>query len=168
VLAIASIGVFVALVDSTIVNIAFPSIERSFRSAGPSGVSWVLNAYNVTFAAFLVAGGRIADVFGRRRLFSLSLLLFTVGSELCAAAPTLPLLIAARVIQAIGAALMIPSSLGLVLTAFPSQARSHAVALLTAVGAGVRRRRAWQRRSPGSSCSRARTPPKRPRPAPTF
>ena len=136
-LAIASIGVFVAFVDSTVVNIAFPSLERSFPSAGASGVSWVLSAYNVTFAAFLVAGGRIADVFGRKRLFSLSLVLFTVGSELCAVAPTLPLLVAARVIQAIGAALMIPSSLGLILAAFPIQARSHAVALLTAVGAAA-------------------------------
>jgi EmrB/QacA subfamily drug resistance transporter len=137
VLAVASIGVFVAFVDATVVNIAFPSLERSFPSAGASGVSWVLNAYNVTFAAFLVAGGRIADVFGRRRLFSLALVLFTVGSELCAAAPTLPLLVAARVVQAVGAALMIPSSLGLVLAAFPSHSRSHAVALLTAVGAAA-------------------------------
>ncbi len=137
VLAIASIGVFVAFVDSTIVNIAFPSIEHSFPGAGDSGVSWVLSAYNLVFAAFLIAGGRIADLLGRRRLFSFSLALFTIASAACAAAPTLALLIVARMVQAIAAALLIPSSLGLVLAGFEEKSRSHAVALWAAAGAAA-------------------------------
>src|SRR5215217_2585287 len=135
VLAVASLGVFVAFVDATIVNIAFPDIVRSFPDASISGLSWVLNAYNIVFAAFLVAAGRIADLIGRRRVFLLGLTVFTIASALCAAAPSAGSLIAFRVLQALGAALLVPSSLGLVLEAFPADRRSHAVALLTAVGA---------------------------------
>jgi NTE family protein len=135
VLAVASVGVFIAFVDATIVNIAFPDIVRSFPDTSISGLSWVLNAYNIVFAAFLVAAGRIADLLGRRRVFLVGLVLFTVASGLCAAAPSAGLLVAFRVLQALGAALLVPSSLGLVLEAFPADRRSHAVALLTAVGA---------------------------------
>jgi NTE family protein len=135
VLAVASLGVFIAFVDATIVNIAFPDIVRSFPDASISGLSWVLNAYNIVFAAFLVAAGRIADLLGRRRVFLLGLTLFTIASALCAAAPSAGSLVAFRVLQALGAALLVPSSLGLVLEAFPADRRSHAVALLTAVGA---------------------------------
>jgi NTE family protein len=135
VLAVASLGVFIAFVDATIVNIAFPDIVRSFPDTSISGLSWVLNAYNIVFAAFLVAAGRIADLLGRRRVFLLGLTVFTLASALCAAAPSAGSLIAFRVLQALGAALLVPSSLGLVLEAFPADRRSHAVALLTAVGA---------------------------------
>jgi EmrB/QacA subfamily drug resistance transporter len=137
VLAVASIGVFVAFIDSTIVNIAFPSLEKSFPSAGASGISWVLNAYSLTFAGFLVAGGRLADLLGRRRMFTFSLAVFTLASAVCAAAPTLSILIAARVVQALGAALLLPSSLALVLAAFGAERRSHAVALWSAAGAAA-------------------------------
>jgi EmrB/QacA subfamily drug resistance transporter len=136
-LGIASLGVLMAFVDSTIVNIAFPSLQRSFPSAGNSGISWVLNAYSVVFGAFLVAGGQLADVFGRRRIYTFALGLFTVASALCAAAPTLGLLVALRIVQALGAALMLPASLGLVLAGFPPERRKHAVALWSAVGAAA-------------------------------
>src|SRR5215217_2873043 len=86
VLAVASLGVFVAFVDATIVNIAFPDSVRSFPDTSISGLSWVLNAYNIVFAAFLVAAGRIADLLGRRRVFLLGLTLFTIASGLCAVA----------------------------------------------------------------------------------
>jgi EmrB/QacA subfamily drug resistance transporter len=132
---VASLGVFVAFVDATIVNIAFPDIERSFPDVGISSLSWVLNAYNIVFAAFLVAAGRFADLLGRRRIFSLGLVVFTLASALCAVAPTAGWLVAFRILQALGAALLVPSSLGLVLEAFPVERRSHAVALLTAVAA---------------------------------
>jgi EmrB/QacA subfamily drug resistance transporter len=125
----------VAFVDATIVNIAFPNIARSFRGSSISSLSWVLNAYNIVFAAFLVAAGRIADVVGRRRMFVLGLEVFTLGSLLCAIAPTVATLIAFRVVQAVGAAMLVPSSLALVMTAFPSDRRSHGVALLSAVAA---------------------------------
>jgi len=137
VLAIASLGAAVAFVDATIVNIAFPNIERSFKGTSISTLSWVLNAYNIVFAAFLVAAGRIADLLGRRRVFVFGLELFTAASLLCAIAPSAGALIAFRVVQAMGAAFLVPASLALVLNAFPSERRSHGVALLSAVGAAA-------------------------------
>ena len=134
-LAIASLGAAVAFVDATIVNIAFPDIARSFRGTAISSLSWVLNAYNIVFAAFLVAAGRIADVLGRRRVFVLGLEVFTGASLLCAIAPSADALIGFRVLQALGAALLVPSSLALVMNAFPPERRSHGVALLSAVAA---------------------------------
>src|SRR6478752_4071415 len=100
VLAIASLGAAVAFIDATIVNIAFPDIARSFPGTSISSLSWVLNAYNIVFAAFLVAAGRIADLVGRRRVFVLGLELFTGASLLCAAAPSASTLVAFRVLQA--------------------------------------------------------------------
>lgn len=135
VLAVSSLGVFMAFVDATIVNIAFPDIARSFPSSDISALSWVLNAYNIVFAAFLVVAGRIADLVGRRRIFLLGVAVFTFASGLCAVAPSLSALIGFRVLQALGASLLVPPSLGLVLNAFPADRRAHAVALLSAVAA---------------------------------
>jgi MFS family permease len=91
----------VAFVDATIVNIAFPNIALSFRGTSISSLSWVLNAYNIVFAAFLVAAGRLADLLGRRRVFIFGLELFTVASLLCAGAPSVGALIVFRVVQAL-------------------------------------------------------------------
>jgi NTE family protein len=135
VLAIASLGAAVAFVDATIVNIAFPSIEKSFSGTSISSLSWVLNAYNIVFAAFLVAAGRIADLLGRRRIFIFGLELFTAASVLCAVAPSAGALVAFRIVQALGAAFLVPASLALVLNAFPPERRAHGVALLSAVAA---------------------------------
>src|SRR5215213_6030682 len=137
VLGVASLGVFMAFVDATIVNIAFPDIERDFHGTPISELSWVLNAYNIVFAAFLVAAGRLADLIGRRRVFISGLELFTVASALCAIAWSPGALTGFRVVQALGAALLVPSSLALVLDAFPPERRSHGVALLSAVAAGA-------------------------------
>ena len=137
VLAIASMGAGMAFVDATIVNIAFPDIARSYPHASIAALSWVLNAYNIVFAAFLVAAGRLADLVGRRRVFISGLELFTVASVLCAVAPSHGTLTAFRVLQALGAALLVPSSLALVLDAFPAERRSHGVALLSAVAAAA-------------------------------
>jgi NTE family protein len=134
-LAVAVLGVFMAFVDATIVNIAVPSIARDFSGSSLSSISWVLNAYNIVFAAFLVGGGQLADLLGRRRVFSLALTVFTLSSALCALAPSLDFLIAARVIQAAGASMLVPSSLAIVLEAHPERDRMHAVALWTAVAA---------------------------------
>ena len=150
---------FVAFVDATIVNIAFPDIARSFPDVPISSLSWVLNAYNIVFAAFLVAAGRFADLLGRRRIFICGLVVFTLASALCAVAPSAGALVAFRIVQALGAAMLVPSSLALVLEAFPAERRSHAVALLTAVGAlaaghrPVARRSAGGRSRAGGSCS---------------
>ncbi len=137
VLVIASLGAAVAFVDATIVNIAFPNIAKSFPGTSISSLSWILNAYNIVFAAFLVAAGRIADLLGRRRMFIFGLELFTAASVLCAIAPSVGLLVAFRVVQALGAAFLVPASLALVLNAFPPDRRSHGVALLSAVAAAA-------------------------------
>jgi NTE family protein len=135
VLAVAVLGSFMAFVDATIVNIAVPSIAKHFAGSPLSSVSWVLNAYNIVFAAFLVGGGQLADLLGRRRVFTSALLLFTLASALCAVAPTLNFLIAARAIQAVGAAALVPSSLAIVLESREERERMHAVALWAAVAA---------------------------------
>ena len=152
VLAIASLGAAVAFVDATIVNIAFPNIAQSFSGTSIASLSWVLNAYNIVFAAFLVAAGRIADLLGRRRMFVFGLEVFTAASLLCAVAPSAGALIAFRVVQALGAALLVPASLALVLNAFPPDRRAHGVALLSAVR---RRPPGWDRRWAGSWSSAA-------------
>jgi EmrB/QacA subfamily drug resistance transporter len=137
VLAIASLGAAMAFVDATIVNIAFPDIARSYPDASIASLSWILNAYNIVFAAFLIAAGRLADLVGRRRVFIAGLELFTIASALCAIAWSPGTLTAFRVLQALGAALLVPSSLALVLDAFPAERRSHGVALLSAVAAAA-------------------------------
>ena len=135
VLLVASLGVFMAFVDATIVNIAFPDIASSFSGESVASLSWVLNAYNIVFAAFLLAGGKLADLLGRRRIFMAGLAVFTLASALCAIAPSADALVAYRVLQAVGAALVVPASLALVLEAFPAERRSHAVALFSAIAA---------------------------------
>ena len=135
VLAVAVLGSFMAFVDATIVNIAVPNIAHDFSASRLSGVSWVLNAYNIVFAAFLVGGGQLADLLGRRKVFSFALVAFTFGSTLCAVAPSLGLLIAARVLQAAGSAMLVPSSLAIVLEAHDERTSGHAVALWSAVAA---------------------------------
>src|SRR5512138_1256675 len=122
-----SIGVFASLLDLFIVNIAFADIQREFRGADLSELSWVLNGYAIVFAALLVPAGRLADLVGRKRLFLGGMALFLVASALCAAATGPWPLVAARVLQAVGAALMIPTSLALLLPEFPPERRAAAV-----------------------------------------
>jgi EmrB/QacA subfamily drug resistance transporter len=139
-LLVAAFGAFLAFLDATIVNVAFPSIRASFSGTSIGGLSWVLNGYNIVFAAFLIVFGRLTDLLGRRRAFVAGVLLFTLASALCGAAPTLSLLVAARVLQALGAALLVPASLALVVEAFPEERRAHAIGLwgaTAAVAAGL-------------------------------
>jgi MFS family permease len=135
VLLVASFGAFLAFLDSTIVNVAFPDIQRSFPDSALSSLSWVLNAYNIVLAAFLVAAGRMADLLGRKRLFVVGVVVFTVASALCAVAGTVEQLIAFRVLQGFGAALLIPASLALVVEAFDVSQRAHGVGLWGAAAA---------------------------------
>jgi NTE family protein len=140
VILVASLGVFMAFVDATIVNVAIPSIHASFRGSSISSLSWVLNAYNLVFAAFLIPAGRVSDLLGRKRLFEVGIVVFTVASVLCAVAGSLEFLIAARVVQATGAAIMVPASLALVLESIGAGRRAHAVALWSssaAIAAGI-------------------------------
>ncbi|WP_420716131.1 MFS transporter [Mycobacterium sp. 94-17] len=135
VLLVAAFGAFLAFLDSTVVNIAFPAIQRYFHSTDISSLSWVLNAYNIAFAAFLVAGGRIADLLGRKRMFIYGVVLFTVASALCAAADTVGQLVAFRVLQGVGAAVLVPASLALVVESFDEARRAHGVGLWGAAAA---------------------------------
>ncbi|HET6505697.1 MAG TPA: DHA2 family efflux MFS transporter permease subunit [Baekduia sp.] len=132
--AIVSVGVFVASLDLFIVNIAFPDIQRDFDGTSLASLSWVLDAYAIVFAALLVPAGRWADRTGRKRAFLGGLALFTAASAACAAAPSVGVLIAARIVQAAGAAILTPSSLGLLLPEFPPEKRGLAIGLWAAVG----------------------------------
>jgi EmrB/QacA subfamily drug resistance transporter len=131
---IVSAGVFMSSLDLFIVNIAFPSIARHFGGASLSSLSWVLSAYAIVFAALLVPAGRWADAFGRKRAFLLGLGVFTLASAACALAPSVGALTAARVVQAVGGAMMLPTSLGLVLPEFAAHERHVAIGLWAAVG----------------------------------
>src|SRR5690348_16016461 len=134
-LAIASFGAFLAFLDATIVNVCFPAIEQTFHGSSTSTLSWVLNAYNVVFAALLVAGGRLADLLGRRRTFIVGVAIFTLASVLCATAGSVEMLIVWRVVQAVGAALLVPASLGVVIHAASEEKRAHAVTMWGATAA---------------------------------
>ncbi|MBI5311117.1 MAG: DHA2 family efflux MFS transporter permease subunit [Actinobacteria bacterium] len=129
VLAVTCAAAFIAFLDVTIVNTAFPDIERDFAGHSLSELSWIINAYTIVFAAMLLPAGRIGDLAGRKRMFIAGIAIFTLASAACAAAPSLGLLIAARAIQGAGAALMIPTSLALMLPAFPPERRSLAIGI---------------------------------------
>lgn len=133
--AVTAMGAFMASLDLSIVNVAFPALARSFRSASRPELAWVITAYAIVYAALLVTAGRTADRLGRRKVFFIGLGVFTVGSALCGLAPSLALLIAGRTAQGVGAALLLPASLGLLLEVFSAEARSQAVALWSGVGA---------------------------------
>lgn len=135
VLLVTSVAVFMALLDVTIVNIAFPDIRRTFAHDSLADLSWVLNAYSVLFAAALVPAGRLADRLGRKRLFLAGILLFLAASVTSGLAGSLSVLVVARAVQAIGAAILLPTSLSLVLPEFPIQQRALVTSLWAATGA---------------------------------
>jgi EmrB/QacA subfamily drug resistance transporter len=130
-----SVAVFMSFLDVTIVNIAFPDIRASFGDTSLAGLSWVLNAYNIVFAALLVPAGRLADRVGRRRLFFVGLWTFLVASVACGLAPSAEVLVASRIVQAAGAAALVPTSLALLLPEFPLEQRATATAIWGATGA---------------------------------
>ncbi len=127
------VGVFMVSLDLFIVNVAFPDIQRSFGGTSVSDLSWILNAYAIAFGALLVPAGRWADRVGRKNVFLLGLGIFTVASAACAAAPSVPALVIARALQAVGAAMVFPTSLGLLLPEWPVEKRGTAVGLWSAV-----------------------------------
>ena len=130
-----SLGIFMASLDATIVNVAFPEISRSFPDASRANLSWVLNGYTIAFGALLIVSGRLADRYGRKRLFFSGLSVFTTASVLCGLAPDENFLIGSRVLQGVGAAMILPSSLALLLAAWPAEQRATAVGLWGSVGA---------------------------------
>jgi EmrB/QacA subfamily drug resistance transporter len=132
---VAVAGAFVVALDLSIVNVAFPSIGRSFPEASAATLSWVLSAYSVVFGALLLGAGRIADRSGRRRWFLRGVAVFTLGSLLCGVATSPWMLIGGRVVQAVGAALLMPASLALLLGATPAELRAQAVAMWGGISA---------------------------------
>jgi EmrB/QacA subfamily drug resistance transporter len=134
VLIVTAVAVFMSFLDVTVVNVAFPDLERDFAESSRADLSWVLNAYNVVFAALLVPAGRLADLVGRRRMFFVGVSIFVAASMAVGLAPSLELLVAARVLQAAGGAILVPTSLGLLLPEFPLSQRGMATAIWTATG----------------------------------
>ena len=134
-LAIASLAVLAVFLDTTVLFVAFPDIVATFDTVRPAQLSWVLNAYTIVVAALLVPAGKVADRLGHKRVFLFGSALFTVASMACGLAPSAGILIAFRVVQAIGAATLIPSSLALLLRAFPPAKIPFAVAIWGASGA---------------------------------
>jgi MFS family permease len=137
---------FMAMLDLFIVNVVLEPIGDNYPGTSLSGLSWVLNAYVVVYAACLIPAGSLADRWGRKQAFLAGLGVFTLASLGCAAAPTLGFLIASRVLQAAGAAVLTPSSLGLILSVLPVPRRAGAVkiwatssAFAGALGPGGRR-----------------------------
>jgi EmrB/QacA subfamily drug resistance transporter len=135
VLLIVSAGTFMASLDLFIVNVAYPDLQRAFGGPSDTSLSWILNAYAIVFAALPIPLGRLADVYGRRRGFIGGTLVFALASALCAIAPSVQWLVAARVLQAIGAAALVPASLSLLLGELPPARRTGAVSVWAASGA---------------------------------
>lgn len=133
ILLVVSAAVFLASLDLFIVNIAFPAIGEDFASDA-AGLSWVLNAYTITFAALLAPAGRLADRIGRRIVFLAGLAVFVVASLGCATAWDVSSLTVFRILQAVGAALLTSTSLALLLHSFPPAKRARAIAVWSAIG----------------------------------
>jgi EmrB/QacA subfamily drug resistance transporter len=124
-----------AALDLSIVNVAFPNLAASFPHASQASLAWVITAYSIVFGALLVAAGRTADRIGRRRTFLTGIGLFLLGSFLCGVSPSVGFLIASRVLQGIGAALLVPASVALLIAAYPPERRTQMVAQWGGIGA---------------------------------
>jgi EmrB/QacA subfamily drug resistance transporter len=129
VLAIVAVGVFMATLDSSIVNISLPAIARYFAVPLGAFVEWVVIAYLVAVAALLLTVGRLADLVGHRRLWAIGLAVFTAGSACCGAARSLGMLVAFRVVQGVGGALIMAISPAMLTAAFPARERGRAIGL---------------------------------------
>ncbi len=133
-LLLTGLGVFIVFLDTTIVNVAFETVRRAF-DADLALLVWVLNAYTLVFAAVLIPAGRMSDTYGARRLFHLGLSGFAVSSLVCGLAPSVEVLIAARVVQGLFGAMIVPASLTLLLRTVPRAKRAAAVSAWGAMGA---------------------------------
>jgi EmrB/QacA subfamily drug resistance transporter len=125
-----------AFVDGSVLNVALPAIRATY-AAGAAEVQWVVNAFLLPLSALLLLGGALGDHYGRRRLLTAGTALFAAASLLCALAPSLPLLLGARAVQGVGAALLLPNSLALLNAAFEGEKRGRAVGLWAAAGAAT-------------------------------
>jgi EmrB/QacA subfamily drug resistance transporter len=122
-----------ALLDATVVNLALPRIGTDF-TAGFAGLQWIVNGYGLALAALLLLGGSLGDRFGRRRIFLIGVVWFAAASGMCALAPSVGLLVAARVLQGVGAALLTPGSLAIISASFDERDRGAAVGAWSGLG----------------------------------
>src|SRR5260370_28208754 len=127
-LALASVGAFMAALDVVVVATALPTL-RAHLGASLSDLEWTINAYNLVFACLMLTGAALGDRFGRRRMFVTGLLVFVVGSVLAALSARARLLIAARVLQGAGGAVLVPLTLTLISDAFPAEKRGTAIGI---------------------------------------
>jgi EmrB/QacA subfamily drug resistance transporter len=127
-------ALFMIMLDNTVVNVALPSIQRSLRASTPT-LEWTVNAYTLTFAVLLVTAGRLGDLFGRRRLFLLGVIIFATASAAIGFSPTDTWLVVWRAIQGAGSALMMPATLSIITNAFPSHERGKAIGTWAGVSA---------------------------------
>jgi EmrB/QacA subfamily drug resistance transporter len=127
-------ALFMIMLDNTVVNVALPSIGRDL-GASLSSLEWTINGYTLSFAVLLATGGRLGDIFGRRRTFLIGVVLFTLSSATAGLAPDTAWLVASRVVQGVGGALMMPATLSIVTNAFPSSERGKAIGTWAGVSA---------------------------------
>jgi EmrB/QacA subfamily drug resistance transporter len=133
-LAAVSFGLFMIMLDNTVVNVALPSIERDLHIS-IAQLEWIVTAYALVFAALMITGGKLADLYGRRRIFVVGLAIFTLSSLACGFAPSSGFLIGARAFQGIGAALMNPATLSIITATFPPKQRGQAIGIWAGVSA---------------------------------
>jgi EmrB/QacA subfamily drug resistance transporter len=132
---VTALGAFMASLDLSIVNVAFPDIEASYRDASSASLSWIITAYSIVFGALLVVGGRTGDRLGRKRVFLGGIAVFLLGSFLCGIAPDVATLVGARALQGVGAAFLVPASVALLIGAYPPERRMQIVAQWGGIGA---------------------------------
>src|SRR6266852_3989636 len=129
-----SVGLFMIMLDNTVVNVALPAMQSSLHLT-LSELEWIVAGYALTFAAFMLTGGKLADLLGRRLIFSLGLAIFTGASLACGLAPNGGFLIGARVVQGLGGALMNPATLSIITATFPPRQRGTAIGIWAGVSA---------------------------------
>ena len=127
-------ALFMIMLDNTVVNVALPSIQRDLH-ASLAALEWTVNAYTLTFAVLLVTGGRLGDIFGRRRMFIFGVVVFGLSSLAIGFAPNDTVLVAFRAVQGIGAAFMMPATLAIITQAFPAEQRGTAIGTWAGVSA---------------------------------
>ena len=127
-------ALFMIMLDNTVVNVALPSIQRDLN-ADLSSLEWTINAYTLSFAVLLVTGGRLGDIFGRRRMFLAGVVIFAASSAAIGLSPTDSWLVAGRAVQGVGAALMMPATLSIITNAFPAHERGKAIGTWAGVSA---------------------------------
>jgi MFS family permease len=133
-LAAVSLALFMIMLDNTVVNVALPSIQRDL-GAQLSELEWIVSGYALTFACLLLTGGKLGDLLGRRRMLMIALVIFGGSSLACALAPDAGVLIAARVVQGVGAALMSPATLSILTATFAPRQRGTVIGIWVGVSA---------------------------------